>query len=69
MSKKSLTRHEKKTIRKFKSYVARGNHYGKYPNFYAIDEIMPPSMLCEIVGKLHYNNTKKLEIPFRVKGV
>lgn len=68
MSKKSFTRQERKTIKKFKSLIARGNNTGRTLDYYAIDEILPPSVYCEIVDVLLSKDTKKREIPLRVKG-
>lgn len=68
MSKKSFTRQERKTIKKFKSLIARGNGTGRMTDYYAIDEILPPSVYCEIVNVLLSKDTKKREIPLRVKG-
>lgn len=55
---------------KNEDYIARArrNRYGKSPNFYAIDEIVPPSLCCEIVGERILRDTKKREIPMRAKG-
>lgn len=56
MSKKRFTRQERKTIKTLD---------------YAIDEPFPPSILiklCECMGDIHRKDTKKSEIPLRVKG-
>lgn len=63
-----MNRETRKLLKKFKSRIARGNPYGKAPNFYAIDEILPPSLYCGIVGEQHLRDTKKREIPMRAKG-
>jgi hypothetical protein len=58
-----MNRETRKLLKKFKSRIARGNHYGKLPNFYVIDEIVPQAILCQIMREQHYKDTKKREIP------
>lgn len=63
MSKKRFT---KEAIKKLKSLVARGNHSGRMTNNYVIDEIFPPSILCEYVTVLLRKDARKREIPLQV---
>lgn len=68
MSKKRFTRQERKTIKKFKSLVASGNHRGRMRKHFTIDEPFPLSVFREVVSGVHRIDTKKREIPLRVKG-
>lgn len=63
-----MDRETRKLLKKFKSHIARArrNRYGKSPNFYAIDEIVPPSLYCEIAGEQHCRDATKREIPMRI---
>lgn len=54
-----MDKETRKFLKKFKSRIARGDNYGKLPKFYVGDEIVPPSLYCGIVEKLHSDDTKK----------
>lgn len=61
-----MNRKTKKAVKKIKSYISRGDGYGKFPKFVAVDEILPPPLYCNLVELLHFNDVQKLN-PFNIQ--
>lgn len=61
-----MNRQTKKAVKNLKSYIARGDHYGKFPKFVAVDEFLPPPLYCNFVELLHFYDVQKLN-PFNIQ--
>lgn len=52
----------KRIVKKFYSFIARGNTDGKFPDYYFLGDC-PTSFQCEIIDNFHKKYIKKIEIP------